>query len=90
MAIRDELIEELMKGYEKPEDLIDENWPLKDLKKRLLEKALQGELTDHLGYPKWSVAIYTKFQTLPILAILCLIRNDRFLKRSLTGLSSLG
>mgnify|MGYP001312267877 CR=1 FL=1 len=56
MAIRDELIEELMKGYEKPEDLIDENWPLKDLKKRLLEKALQGELTDHLGYPKWSVA----------------------------------
>jgi putative transposase len=54
MAIRDELIEELMKGYEKPEDLIGENGLLKDLTKRLLDKALQGELTHHLGYPKWS------------------------------------
>ena len=56
MAIKDELIEELMKGYEKPEDLIGENGLLKDLTKRLLEKALQGELTHHLGYPKWSPA----------------------------------
>jgi len=56
MAIKDELIEELMKGYEKPEGLIGENGLLKDLTKRLLEKAMQGELTHHLGYPKWSPA----------------------------------
>jgi putative transposase len=56
MAIRDELLDELMKGYEKPEDLIGENGLLKDLTKRLLEKAMQGELTHHLGYPKWSPA----------------------------------
>jgi putative transposase len=29
-----------MKGYEKPEDLLGENGLLKDLTKRLLEKAL--------------------------------------------------
>ena len=40
MAIRDELLDELMKGYEKPEDLLGENGLLKDLTKRLLEKAL--------------------------------------------------
>ena len=56
MAIRDELLNELMKGYEKPEDLLGENGLLKDLTKRLLEKALQGEMTHHLGYPKWSPA----------------------------------
>ena len=54
MAIRDELLEELMKGYEKPEDLLGEGGLLKDLTKALLEKALQGEMTHHLGYPKWS------------------------------------
>jgi putative transposase len=54
LAIRDELLEELMTGYEKPEDLLGENGILKDLTKALLEKALQGELTHHLGYPKWS------------------------------------
>ena len=54
MAIRDELLDELMKGYEKPEDLLGEGGLLKDLTKRLLEKALQGEMTHHLGYPKWS------------------------------------
>lgn len=54
MAIKEELLDELMKDYEKPEDLIGENGLLKDLTKRLLEKALQGELTHHLGYPKWS------------------------------------
>ena len=43
-----------MKGYEKPEDLLGEGGLLKDLTKRLLEKALQGEMTHHLGYPKWS------------------------------------
>jgi len=41
-----------MEVYEKPEDLIGENGLLKDLVKRLLEKAMQGELTHRLGYPK--------------------------------------
>jgi len=55
LAIRDELLDELMKGYEKPEDLLGDGGLLKDLTKRLLEKALQGEMTHHLGYPKWWV-----------------------------------
>lgn len=54
MAIRKELIDELMESYEKPEDLLGEGGLLKDLTKALLEKALEGEMTHHLGYPKHS------------------------------------
>ncbi len=52
MAIKEELIEQLMQDYEKPEDLLGDNGLLKQLKKALLEKALEGEMTHHLGYPK--------------------------------------
>lgn len=41
-----------MAGYEKPEDLLGDEGLFKELKKRLLEKALGAELTDHLGYEK--------------------------------------
>ena len=47
LAIRDDLLDELMKGYEKPEDLLGENGLLKDLTKRLLKKTLQGEMTHY-------------------------------------------
>lgn len=50
MAITDELLNNLMKDYKKPEDLIGENGLLKQLTKRLLERAMQAEMADHLGY----------------------------------------
>jgi putative transposase len=41
-----------MKDYKKPEDLIGENGLLKQLTKKLLERAMQAEITEHLGYEK--------------------------------------
>jgi len=54
MAIRQELLEELLKDYKSPEDLLGQGGLLKELTKALVEKALDGELTHHLGYPKYS------------------------------------
>jgi len=51
-TIRDEVIEELLRGYSRPEDLLGEDGLFKQLKKRLLERALGAELTEHLGYEK--------------------------------------
>jgi transposase-like protein len=48
--IKPDLVDELLKGYEKPEDIIGENGLLKRLTKALLERALNAELTHHLGY----------------------------------------
>ena len=45
-----ELIDNLLKDYRKPEDLIGENGLLKQLTKRLLERAMAAELTEHVGY----------------------------------------
>jgi len=49
MAIRDELLEELLKEYKNPEDLFGKDGIIKELTKRLLEKAMEGELTHQLG-----------------------------------------
>src|ERR1700751_4860461 len=46
------LIDKLLADYQKPEDLIGENGLLKQLTKALVERALQAELTTHLGYEK--------------------------------------
>jgi len=54
MAIRQELLEELLQDYKSPEDLLGQGGLLKELTKALVEKALDGELTHHLGYPKHS------------------------------------
>jgi hypothetical protein len=43
--VKPELIDELLKGYEKPEDIIGENALLKSLTKALLERAMNAELT---------------------------------------------
>src|SRR5690242_13991467 len=51
-AIRDEVIEELLQGYGSPADLLGEEGLFKELKKRLLERALGAELSEHLGYEK--------------------------------------
>ena len=50
--IEDELIDSLLKDYKKPEDLIGENGLLKQLTKRLLERAMAAEMTEHVGYEK--------------------------------------
>lgn len=50
--IKPELVDELLKGYQKPEDIIGENGVLKRLMKALLERAMSAELTNHLGYQK--------------------------------------
>jgi putative transposase len=42
MAMKNELIDELLKDYKKPEDLLGENEILKQLTKALLERVLQG------------------------------------------------
>ena len=52
MGIRDELLDELLKDYKNPEDLLGEEGILQELTKRLLERALEGEMTEHLGYSK--------------------------------------
>jgi putative transposase len=52
MTIDNELIDDLLKDYKKPEDLIGENGLLKQLTKQLLERAMAAELTEHVGYEK--------------------------------------
>ncbi len=49
-----DLIDELLKDYEKPEDIIGDNGLLKQLTKAILERALESELTHELGYKKHS------------------------------------
>ena len=50
MAIKQEIIDELLKDYKNPEDLLGEEGLFKALKKALIERAMNAELTDHLGY----------------------------------------
>jgi putative transposase len=50
--ITDELLDQLLAGYQKPEDLIGADGILKQLTKRLVERALDAELTHHLGHDK--------------------------------------
>jgi putative transposase len=52
MAIDKKLIDQLLTDYKKPEDIIGENGLLKELTKAVLERALQAEMTEHLGYEK--------------------------------------
>jgi putative transposase len=52
MTINPKVLDELLANYKKPEDMIGENGLLKQLTKALLERAMQAELTGHLGYEK--------------------------------------
>ncbi len=52
MTINTELIDQLLADYQQPEDVLGENGLLKQLTKALLERAMQAELTHHLGYSK--------------------------------------
>src|SRR5260370_24198016 len=55
-SIDNELIDNLLKDYKKPEDLIGENGLLKQLTKQLLERAMAAEMTEHVGYDKHDAA----------------------------------
>ena len=48
------LIDKLLADYRTPEDIVGENGLLKQLTKAIVERALQAELTTHLGYEKHS------------------------------------
>ena len=52
MAIDKELIDKLLADYKGPEDLVGEHGLLKQLTKALVERAMEAELTHHLGYAK--------------------------------------
>ena len=56
MASREEVLDELLKDDKTPEDLLGKNGIVKQLTKALIERALQAELTDHLGYDKHAAA----------------------------------
>ena len=52
MPIRRELIDELLKDYPNPQDVLAEDGLLKQLTKAVIERCLETELDTHLGYPK--------------------------------------
>jgi putative transposase len=52
MSIDKELIDKLLEGYQKPEDVIGRDGLLKQLTKPIVERAMQAELTHHVGYAK--------------------------------------
>jgi len=52
MTVTNELIDSLLADYKKPEDLIGENGLLKLLTKKLVERAQQAEMAEHLGHAK--------------------------------------
>src|SRR5262245_4551749 len=63
MAIDKKLIDQLLTDYQKPEDIIGENGVLKQLTKAILERALEAEMTDHLGYEKHEPAGHRRGNT---------------------------
>lgn len=50
--IKDELLDELLSGYSSPEDLLGPGGLFTELKKRLINRVLDSEMTTHLGYEK--------------------------------------
>ena len=52
MTVTNELIDSLLANYKKPEDLIGEHGLLKQLTKKLVERALEAEMAHHLGHAK--------------------------------------
>lgn len=50
MTISKDLLDELLQGVERPEDLLGDAGLMKELKIKLMERMLGAELTAHLGY----------------------------------------
>lgn len=51
-TIKREVLDELLSGVTSPDDLTGDDGLFRQLKKALMERALEGELTHHLGYSK--------------------------------------
>ena len=51
----DDLLDKLVSDYKTPEDVVGENGLLNQLTKRVLERMLDSEPTDHLGCEKNSI-----------------------------------
>ena len=52
-AIPQALLDHVMANYKKPADLIGENGMLKQLTKAVIEAALNAEMNQHLGHPRY-------------------------------------
>mgnify|MGYP000939958192 FL=1 len=52
MAISKEIIDELLKGYKGPDDITGPDGLLKQLTKAVIERAMQAEMTEQLGFEK--------------------------------------
>lgn len=52
MAIPKEILDELLKDHSGPEDITGGNGLLKQLTKALIERAMQAEMTEELGYER--------------------------------------
>ena len=55
MTLKVEMIDELLKEGKTKEDIFGENGLIKQFVKSVLERALQSELTTHLGYEKHDI-----------------------------------
>ena len=53
MIIKEEILDELLKGCKNKEEIVGKNGLIKELTKSLIERALAGELTHHLGHDKY-------------------------------------
>lgn len=60
MPITPELLDQLLKDYKSPEEMFGHDGLLQQLTKAVVERALQGEMTHHLGmkntHPKETTA----------------------------------
>jgi transposase-like protein len=52
MAITKEVLDELLKEYKGPDDFYGPDGLIKQLSKALIERAMQAELTEQIGYEK--------------------------------------
>lgn len=58
--IDDGILDELLRGCERPDDLLGEDGLMAGLKKALMQRMLGAELTEHLGYEHGEEAPPTK------------------------------
>jgi transposase-like protein len=56
MPITDKLIDQLLEGCSSPDDILGESGLLKQLTKKVAERALEAEMEEHLGYAKHDAA----------------------------------
>ena len=55
-TVRHEILDELLGSTKSAEDLFGKDGLLKNLTKRLMERLLEAEMTNHLGYMKHAIA----------------------------------